>query len=827
MAIRARLVRWWKSSARKFLATSAGDQDAPGPRLEMLEPRVLLSGTAYVIDSLLDVVADDGYLTLREAIEAANTNAAVNEAAAGSGSATDSITFAPSLFAGGHVDLILAGTELSIIGDLSITGPGQELLSIDAAGLSRVLVIWGSGVDATLAGLTITGGYINGDGGGIHSSGGSHVTLAHCAISYNYAIWDGGGGCVGGGSTMTLTDCTISANQAQSDGGGIYVYEEGVATLINCMVNGNAVQGGYGGGVCLKKNGAVTLTNSTVSENSAKYGGGLSMVEDTTTTLTLTNSTVSGNSANGVGEGGGLYVDGGMAMLTNCLINDNLARYWGGGMYIIDSEVMLANITATGNSAGASGGGLIVWGGSVVTMDVSTISGNSAGSGGGLSIHGGDVAIADGTISENTGQYGGGLYVAGAVTLTNTLISGNSAVSSDYPDGCGGGLYVVVGTATLVNSLVTSNSADNGGGGLYVTGGTAILTDTMVSGNSADYSGGGLVVTYNGTLTGTLTLTNCTISGNSAGAGGGLYVVDTATLNNTIVALNAADSDPDIFGPYTASSSFIGGDPKFIDNPTAGLDGIWGTGDDDLGDLHLRVDSSCVDAGNNALAVDADGNPLTIDLDGRPRMAGAQVDIGAYELGGIPGDFNGDGALTLSDINPFKLALSDTAAWQAQYPGVPLWAIDPNGDGVLTLSDINPFKALLTAGSGQSLSVAEGQGAGSQSLIRAGLGEPGPGTQCPALTITSSQSPAPGSPATQSPALLIQGKQYSSTPLRSWLVEAQWPSVIDSSWRSARGNGKSLFTQRRSIFGDVDASVAQPPAPVEAGLLAELPAVGA
>ncbi|MCC7147051.1 MAG: PEP-CTERM sorting domain-containing protein [Phycisphaeraceae bacterium] len=66
----------------------------------------------------------------------------------------------------------------------------------------------------------------------------------------------------------------------------------------------------------------------------------------------------------------------------------------------------------------------------------------------------------------------------------------------------------------------------------------------------------------------------------------------------------------------------------------------------------------------------------------------------------IPGDFNGDGAVTLSDINPFKLALTDTAAWQAQYPDVVLEDVDPNGDGVITLSDINPFKAILTGGSG-------------------------------------------------------------------------------------------------------------------------------
>ncbi|MCC7145325.1 MAG: hypothetical protein IT443_02660 [Phycisphaeraceae bacterium] len=64
----------------------------------------------------------------------------------------------------------------------------------------------------------------------------------------------------------------------------------------------------------------------------------------------------------------------------------------------------------------------------------------------------------------------------------------------------------------------------------------------------------------------------------------------------------------------------------------------------------------------------------------------------------VAGDFNDDGQVTLSDINPFKLALTDSAAWQAQYPDAYLPVIDPNGDGVVTLSDINPFKQLLTGG---------------------------------------------------------------------------------------------------------------------------------
>jgi len=67
------------------------------PILEALEPRMLLSGTTYVVNSLADWVATDGVVTLREAIEAANTNVAVHNAPAGSSTEADIVTFSASL----------------------------------------------------------------------------------------------------------------------------------------------------------------------------------------------------------------------------------------------------------------------------------------------------------------------------------------------------------------------------------------------------------------------------------------------------------------------------------------------------------------------------------------------------------------------------------------------------------------------------------------------------------------------------------------------------------------------------------------------------------
>jgi hypothetical protein len=62
----------------------------------------------------------------------------------------------------------------------------------------------------------------------------------------------------------------------------------------------------------------------------------------------------------------------------------------------------------------------------------------------------------------------------------------------------------------------------------------------------------------------------------------------------------------------------------------------------------------------------------------------------------LTGDLNCDGSVNFGDINPFVLALSDPAAWQAAYPGCPPENGDINLDGAVDFGDINPFVALLS-----------------------------------------------------------------------------------------------------------------------------------
>ncbi len=92
----------------------------------------------------------------------------------------------------------------------------------------------------------------------------------------------------------------------------------------------------------------------------------------------------------------------------------------------------------------------------------------------------------------------------------------------------------------------------------------------------------------------------------------------------------------------------------------------------------------------------AHSQSLNCDLKGRAfwwmlaRLAGWPGPGGV-----LVGDVNCDGHVDFGDINPFVLAMSNPAAYAAQYPNCPFGNRDINNDGKFDFGDINPFVALL------------------------------------------------------------------------------------------------------------------------------------
>jgi predicted outer membrane repeat protein len=163
--------------------------------------------------------------------------------------------------AGGTVDfqpglsgtITLTSGELAINNDLTIAGPGADVITVSGNYASRVFDIAGM-FHVGIAGLTIANG-----------------TVSH-------AVDSGGGGIYSSG-TLTISNCTLSGNSAT---GGVYrgggsIYSSGTLTISNCTLSGNFATGGAPGGGGISNDGTLTVSDSTLSGNSASgFGGGIS-----------------------------------------------------------------------------------------------------------------------------------------------------------------------------------------------------------------------------------------------------------------------------------------------------------------------------------------------------------------------------------------------------------------------------------------------------------------------------------------------------------------------------------------------------------------------
>ena len=185
-------------------------------------------------------------------------------------------------------------------------------------------------------------------------------------------------------------------NAGSSYGGGIYNDE--ILVLDSCTLANNLSD--YGGGI--RNDGMLTVTNSTFVDNSAGTTGGATFNMGT---LTVTNSTFADNSAH---SGGGITnFDSGTLTLTNSTLANNAANYSGGGIQN-HGTLTVRNSTLANNSAGSYGGGIENVGGLTefgsLTLTNSLLGGNTAPQGPDLRIAGEHIAAQYNVIQDGTGS---------------------------------------------------------------------------------------------------------------------------------------------------------------------------------------------------------------------------------------------------------------------------------------------------------------------------------------------------------------------------------------------------------------------------------------
>ena len=306
----------------------------------------------------------------------------------------------------------------------------------------------------------------------------------------------------------------------------------------------------------------------------------------------------------------------------------------------LDSLLEISNtagVTIDGPSAGLtlSGGNATavfqVDGGASLTIEDLTI---VDATGGGAISNDGTLTVMASTFSGNSAGRGGAVWNGGTMTVRSTTFSGNSAGE--------GGAIVNNSTLTVTSSTFSGNSAGGEGGAVW-NAGTLTITSSTFSANSVSRSGG---IGMGGAIfnAGTLTVTSTTFSANSVsgsmgpGFGGAIdnSSGDAATLDNTIVAGNAASLGADIYGSVTA-------DYCLIQQSRGGYTLSVGSGNNVIGQsanleplafnggptetMALLPGSRAIGAGDPGLA----DRGITTDQRGEPLPSGGGVDIGAFQ----------------------------------------------------------------------------------------------------------------------------------------------------------------------------------------------------
>ena len=178
------------------------------------------------------------------------------------------------------------------------------------------------------------------------------------------------------------------------------------------------------------------------------------------------------------------------------------------------------------DSNSESGGGVYVYDGTFI-MHGGTISDNSANNGGGVFVgNNGEFTMQNGTITGNTAVYdGGGVYNQNTFTMSGGEISSNTATRD------GGGVY---GGLTMSSGKITSNKATTGGG-VEAVGDAVQITGGEITGNTATNEGGG-VCFYNSNLT---ISSAAKVANNKAAKGGGVFFQG-YTASNTLTISDSA-----------------------------------------------------------------------------------------------------------------------------------------------------------------------------------------------------------------------------------------------------------------------------------------------
>ncbi len=381
-----------------------------------------------------------------------------------------------------------------------------------------------------------------------------------------------------------------TGNLSRDDNAFHVLHGSGVAA--SALLDGVTAAGGYangsplgdtgqGGGAYLA-NASPTLTNIAFVDNAAVHGGGIACVNGAPT---ITGGLFVGNRATYLEQpltelprGGAIHAVNSSPIIRSVFFEKNSAEYWGGACsFEGGGEPALVLCSLVRNSVlkpdFRTGGGAVMTQGAATELTVvnSVFAGNKADFAPALdTFRAAKTRMAGCLIVGNAGNPAAASTVGGTirswtdagapsqVDLANCTVAHNSSTIGGF--GGTGGLLVAASGATVANSIIWGNTAP----------GSDQVQDAQVRVSAA--GGSGVALAYS------------TVEGWTGSFGG--------TANN---------------GLFT---------PGFLTTPTPGGDGIWGTTDDNYGDLRLALGSPATESGDRSIYTVANGLNDEYDLDG-------------------------------------------------------------------------------------------------------------------------------------------------------------------------------------------------------------------
>lgn len=398
-------------------------------------------------------IADSGVGTLRNA---------VTQSASG-----DTIQFNSAILG----QTIILASQILINKNLTIEGT----IIVSGNNTTRVFQIADGGYEVIFRGVTISNGKTpdsttvetTSAGGAILAGSGTKLTLENCYLLNNVAGF-GGAIYTGFQGSTVIRNCFFSGNN-------------GSLTL-------DTERGG--GAIATKSAGSLSVTGSTFSNNRGTNGGAINLllgsmtIEDSTFTG---NDSTTGSGINTIGYGGAIYTDGanasgpnstpgatgGKIIVRRSKFEGNRGKGQGGGIFLFlysPDTFLLEKCTLINNQVlKASNGDAF---------------------GGGIRIGNGEYTVDSCTFANNIAESQGGAVWVGEQspgTIVNSTFNGNSAVDpSDNSNGLGGALmFATSSPQKIINATIAGNVAGSEGGGIRG-GSNVTLTNTIVSNNTAN-----------------------------------------------------------------------------------------------------------------------------------------------------------------------------------------------------------------------------------------------------------------------------------------------------------------------------------------------------